>query len=712
MQLQIKNITKKLENQVILNGVSIKFEKGINFIIGPSGSGKSTLLRILTGIDQDFVGEVLTDLHQQAKIGSLFGHIWQEANLLEKATVFENIMLVELLKEQPDPQNIVQVLRDLKIYSLRDKKISELSGGQKQRVVIARELCKNPSIIVADEPTSALDKESAKTIMKILRELSKTKIVIVVTHDEKLIENKDTVFEINKGELNFRKNAVSTSKVELKRDLRKFEVGKKLKFIGFSQVFKASKIHFKIQKLATLILISTIIMVSVFGAMVVSGTISNTNETAYQKLFDSYGDSILNLRLYTPENNDAGIQELAEKYANDPRVEGMYTPLSFFKSKALSEESLKLYRQGIAPKTLEEAIMRQDGEVKIGFEGKTKTITPIYLKDFSRLKAGTYPKDGEVLVSEDFAKEMGLTNEQIIGKELTFAGSVVRRSKQAETITSDNANSDAVDAANEQYVDYGIDIKDFKLKVSGVFEVEKDEEFKRNYENASVNVNGEEVAKPIPDKILGAFFVSNSTAQKLSQTEDADAKYWLTMKAKTPVDAQSLKESLEEDGLNSVKEADGTVINKGILGVSFLGDFTKLNDLLNLKAKSSLFSKILATVLFFITFVVFVAVALFTVNNQKHNSITFKLNGYSPIFGKFLKVNALILFVLTIICYVVISPLLSVLTMSLFGISLLTMNSIGIVTGICALMIVVNLLIETSINKRVNTIKILQKLNK
>lgn len=206
----IKNVTKVYGMEYALQDVTMNIGKGMNFLVGASGSGKTTLLKILSGMDGDFEGEVLyngksvrnfSNKEKSGLYNSAFGFVWQDFHLLEEATVLENVLLPGYLQNGPDNALAKKLLRQLKIEDLANKKVKHLSGGQKQRVAIARELMKNPQVIFCDEPTSALDAKSAKTTMDILRSLSKNRTIIVVTHDTSLITGKDTVFELDKGEL-------------------------------------------------------------------------------------------------------------------------------------------------------------------------------------------------------------------------------------------------------------------------------------------------------------------------------------------------------------------------------------------------------------------------------------------------------------------------------------------------------------------------------
>ena len=183
-------------NRVVnaINGINLEINKNeLVLITGESGSGKSTLLNILSNLDNITSGTYLydgndIDLLSQEEIDEIsrkdFGIISQEYNLFEEESVFKNIEYASVLIE-PDEEKrekqIDNVLNELSISSLRNKKVKNLSGGEKQRVAIARALVKNPKIIFADEITSNLDEKNCKVIVEILKKISKNTTVIVVT---------------------------------------------------------------------------------------------------------------------------------------------------------------------------------------------------------------------------------------------------------------------------------------------------------------------------------------------------------------------------------------------------------------------------------------------------------------------------------------------------------------------------------------------------
>ena len=192
--------SKKGQITKALNDININLgDKGLVFIIGKSGSGKSTLLNILGGLDSKTSGHIYIDNKDidsfrekdyDSYRNTYIGFIFQDFNLLEEYNVFDNVMLsAKLLRKKVDKEEILNLLERLGLKGLEYRNINELSGGQKQRVGIARALIKNPKIILADEPTGNLDSHSSLETFKLLKEISKEKLVVVVSHD---LENANT----------------------------------------------------------------------------------------------------------------------------------------------------------------------------------------------------------------------------------------------------------------------------------------------------------------------------------------------------------------------------------------------------------------------------------------------------------------------------------------------------------------------------------------
>ena len=188
---------KKTASTVALDNVSFKIpSKGLYFITGESGSGKSTLLNIIGGLDKIDTGSIkvgnlaLETLSKKDLVkyrNTCVGFIFQDYNLFLEYNVYDNVKLALELSNQESKTDIEEILKRVGLYDLRLRNINELSGGQRQRVAIARALVKNPQVILADEPTGNLDSDTSRQIMELLKEISKDKCVIVVTHDKTLV---------------------------------------------------------------------------------------------------------------------------------------------------------------------------------------------------------------------------------------------------------------------------------------------------------------------------------------------------------------------------------------------------------------------------------------------------------------------------------------------------------------------------------------------
>ena len=216
MLLRIDKLTKEYGKnssyQKVLDNISIEFKSGeFVCILGESGSGKSTLLNIIGGLDNKYDGSVNIDnlnlkyINLDEYRNEKIGFIFQNFNLINSLSVIDNIIVPidkYNLSYSHKRRKAINLMRKLNIYSIKRKKINELSGGQKQRVAIARALISDPEIILADEPTGSLDESNSINILEILKDIHKEgKLVIVVTHSEKVIDYSTRVITIKDGKI-------------------------------------------------------------------------------------------------------------------------------------------------------------------------------------------------------------------------------------------------------------------------------------------------------------------------------------------------------------------------------------------------------------------------------------------------------------------------------------------------------------------------------
>lgn len=232
IKINIKNKTYRIKKHKLVALEDINFEtsnNGLICILGPSGSGKTTLMNIIGALDSDFQGDVVINNKslKQAKKKDLdsyrkntIGFIFQQFNLLNKFTVYDNVALALTLSNVKNKKSrINRLLKSVEMEEYAKRRVNVLSGGQKQRVAIARALANNPDIILADEPTGALDSRIGYEIMEMLKELSKDKLVIVITHSEEIAsEFADTIIRLEDGKIveTIQKHEIKTKVKDIK----------------------------------------------------------------------------------------------------------------------------------------------------------------------------------------------------------------------------------------------------------------------------------------------------------------------------------------------------------------------------------------------------------------------------------------------------------------------------------------------------------------
>lgn len=213
--VNLKDLSKEYKDQVVLKNLNYQFNSvGLYFIVGESGSGKSTLFNLIAGFDKPTEGHVLVNnikinklsANQLAKYHhSVCGVVLQESYFINYLSILENFKLVAG-KDLKRLNRFIEITRKLNIYHTLDKKPYQVSGGELQRANLARTLAFDYPIILADEPTGSLDKATAKTVIEELIRISKQSLVIIITHDQKIIRDKGVLISLKDSKIQSKSN--------------------------------------------------------------------------------------------------------------------------------------------------------------------------------------------------------------------------------------------------------------------------------------------------------------------------------------------------------------------------------------------------------------------------------------------------------------------------------------------------------------------------
>ena len=251
--LELKKITKIYQTgefkQTALDNITVNFRNNeFVSILGPSGSGKTTMLNIIGGLDKYTSGDLIINemSTKEFKDGDWdtfrnhrVGFVFQSYNLITHQTILSNVELALTLSGVSKEERVKKAKEALKKVGLIDhinKKPNQLSGGQMQRVAIARALVNDPEILLADEPTGALDTETSTEIMKLLKNIAKNKLVIMVTHNQELAEQYSTrIISIKDGHI-----TNDTDEYDGKNDTKQDEEIRKQKTKKTSMSFKTA----------------------------------------------------------------------------------------------------------------------------------------------------------------------------------------------------------------------------------------------------------------------------------------------------------------------------------------------------------------------------------------------------------------------------------------------------------------------------------------
>ena len=209
-QISINNLSKAYDNGFeALKKVNLEIKKGeIIALLGPNGAGKTTLISIICGIVTPSSGKVTVEnfdiIEDYRETRSRIGLVPQELTLELFETVFNNVSYSRGLNgKKPNPKHIEKILKDLSMWDKKDLRLRQLSGGMKRRVLIAKALSHEPSILFLDEPTAGVDVELRRDMWKVVEDLRKTGVTIILTthYIEEAEAIADRVAVINQGEI-------------------------------------------------------------------------------------------------------------------------------------------------------------------------------------------------------------------------------------------------------------------------------------------------------------------------------------------------------------------------------------------------------------------------------------------------------------------------------------------------------------------------------
>lgn len=296
--LELKNVSKFYYKKGIVSSgiskVSLKFDMGeFIAITGESGSGKSTLLNVISGLDTYEEGEMYVNGEETSHYNEedyeeyrkkYIGNVFQSFNLVNSYTVYQNVELVLLINGETRKSvkhKVIDILKKVDLYKYRHTKVSKLSGGMKQRVAIARCLAKDAPIIIADEPTGNLDSKNAKSVLKLLYEISKYKLVIVVTHNfEQISEYATRRITMHDG------SVIEDMKLKDKNEVKEVNTSKFKKTKVISNLRLGIRNTFNIvPKFLLLTFVYAFVLISIVGVYSAFLELESTNNT-YNSFFN------------------------------------------------------------------------------------------------------------------------------------------------------------------------------------------------------------------------------------------------------------------------------------------------------------------------------------------------------------------------------------------------------------------------------------------
>lgn len=517
--LTLKNIKKIYEqsDEAVLDDINLTFNRDeFVSILGCSGAGKSTLLNIIGGLDCKTSGKLLIngkdiykyndsnlDYYRKNNVGFIF----QNYNLIEHLTVYENVMLPLLLTNSKNKhKRVLKMLDKVGLKDKKDSKICDLSGGQKQRAAISRALINNPDIILADEPTGALDYKTGYEIMNLIKKLSKNKLVIMVTHNKVLAKKYSSrIIYLDKGHVISDTNPSKKKKIyfNMKNNGRNLSIKNALLYS--IKTIKAKRKSFLLTSLASSI-----------GLILVALIISVSN--GLKKEMNSYEKNVLSsVPIIIPsvktKISDKSKIPKNKLYSYDYKEESKINPINDDFVKYINKMKTKLSCDINYSRNLKFNILTEDYNLLDNVEFSQMPSIK-YIKKNYTLLAGSYPKNKNELML--VADQKNRIDKNILDA-LKFNGDVNVSDifkKKMKLIFNDDfyIKKDNVYFINKNFENVYKEKNNVALKIVGIIRLTKDEE--ESYKNDLANEKSSlaylsNLADDVIDKNINSDIISD-----------------------------------------------------------------------------------------------------------------------------------------------------------------------------------------------------------
>ncbi|NSB12480.1 ATP-binding cassette domain-containing protein [Clostridium beijerinckii] len=424
--LELRNINKyyRLKDNDkfhVLNDINLSFNAGeLVSIIGESGSGKSTLMNLIGGLDSNFSGELLVNEKDIKKLRrkeldkyrkNEVGFIFQSFNLIGHLSVLDNVtiaMTLSNVRKKERLKRAKEILRDLGLENHINKKPSQLSGGQKQRVAIARALINNPEIIIADEPTGSLDSKTTIQVLEIMKDIArKGKLVIMVTHSERVASASSRIIKISDGEIIDDNKVIELdNKVNIEKQ---DNIRKQKQNLSITSSVKLSLVNMK-EKLPRNVLVSLGGSIGIMSIILML-SLGNGVKSYFNKTMNNYVNPlVIEVNMPSEENEDINLDvttvQKPDVNSTKPFEESDIDTLSKIENVSSVERGYSIISLGAN---------------SLVYNNKTNNLMNVSTISSnitaSNVETGTLPKAGEILINKALSNNLG---KDIIGQKVSL----------------------------------------------------------------------------------------------------------------------------------------------------------------------------------------------------------------------------------------------------------------------------------------------------